>query len=667
MTPKVKVRSLGIWTLFLVMVLVVTSLGNSVGSAQADELPPIATGETSTDYLTINTLTAEDGTSLVAAGIHGPSSPPVGYVAETASVDPQPMMASHLTVPTFSWVFGCSAVSGAMIAGYYDRNGFANMYTGPTAGGVMPLTDTSWPSWSDGYETYPNNPLIASHKGVDGRAAALKGSIDDYWIKYGSTANDPYITGGWTQHTWGSAIGDYMKTSQSKYDSTDGSTWFYNYNSSSKLTCAAMPGMASGIGTYKISQVDGTYGRKLFYEAKGYTVTDCYNQPTDNKYAGGFSLANFKSEINAGRPVLLNLAGHSIVGVGYSTTSNTIYIHDTWHSSGDQTMTWGGSYSGMALQSVSIVNLQSTTPVTVPTPKTPSGTITDRTPTYTWTKVTGATNYQYQLYRGTTLVYNKTVSSGACGSTTCSNTPTNTLAYAAYKWRVKAKIGGIWKAWSAYKNFTVEEPTTGFNSSFNGSKAGWYNVKGTWNIFGGKYLRSSGLESKFSSARHSNNYDNFTYQARMYRTGETSLANNLVIRGRPTVFSSSYNWAPSYIFEYTNSGYFSVWEISSTGVETALKTWTTSSAIVKNGWNTLKVVASNASLKFYINNTLIWSGSDATLKTGQVGFSFYRNVSAGTLDVDWATLSVPTTAEMDLSEEVSPGVEVPGGTIYQAP
>ncbi|MFH2040318.1 MAG: C39 family peptidase, partial [Chloroflexota bacterium] len=519
-------------------------------------------------------------------------------------------------------------------------------------------TDTSWPSWSDGYETYPNNPLIASHKGVDGRAAALKGSIDDYWVKYGSSANDPYITGSWTQHTWGSAIGDYMKTSQSAFSNTDGSTTFYNWTTNpAKLTCAEMV-------TNNIDDKDGTYGRKLFYEARGYTVTDCYNQKTDNN-SGGFTYANFKSEINAGRPVLLNLAGHSIVGVGYSTTSNTIYIHDTWHSSGDQTMTWGGSYSGMALQSVSIVNLNA--PAVIPTPLKPSGTITDRTPTYQWSKVSGATYYQYQLYRGTTLVYTKTVSSGACGATTCSNTPTNTLAYATHKWRVRAKVGGVWKAWSPYKYFRVSVPITyAFNSTFNGSKAGWWKVTGNWYLAGGK-LRSFGVSNAFSSAKHSNNYANFTYEARMYRTGETNWANNLVIRGRPTVLSSTKSWSPSYIFEYSNSGYFSVWEISSSGVETVLKGWTTSSAIVKNGWNTLKVVAVNSSLKFYINNILVWSGFDGTLKTGQVGFSFYRDATAGRLDVDWARLWIPTTAEMDLTEEVAPGVEVSGGTIYQAP
>src|SRR5690606_27501815 len=183
--------------------------------------------------------------------------------------------------------------------------------------------------------------------GLDGRTT--KGSIDDYWIEYGSTNPDPYI-GHWTQHTWGDAIGDYMKTSQSTFGNTDGSTNFYTWtNSPTQLTCADM--VSNGI-----SSLDGTYGRKLFYEARGYAVTDCYNQKTDNN-AGGFTLANFKAEIDAGHPVLLNLAGHSIVGYGYN--GSTIYIRDTWDSdpSAVYTMPWGGSYDGMNLLSVSVVKL----------------------------------------------------------------------------------------------------------------------------------------------------------------------------------------------------------------------------------------------------------------------------------------------------------------------
>ena len=303
-------------------------------------------------YFSTQTIIYNDGTSVERNIINGPPTPPPGYELERTPValpeSDQEMGIKTLTVPAFNWVFGCSSVSGAMIAGYYDRNGFLNMYAGPTNGGVMPLDNSSWPTWTDGYTTYPNLPLAGSHQGVDGRATL--GSIDDYWVKYDSSSQDPYITNGWTQHTWGDAIGDYMKTSQSAYGNTDGSTTFYNWNSSAtQLTCSNMV-------SYGIDTKDGTYGRKLFYEARGYTVTDCYNQKTDNTISGGFSFTQYKAEIDAGRPVMLNLVGHTIVGVGYDDSTNTVYIHDTWDYN-THTMTWGGSYSGMQLRSVSIVNL----------------------------------------------------------------------------------------------------------------------------------------------------------------------------------------------------------------------------------------------------------------------------------------------------------------------
>lgn len=355
-----------LFALLMVTVLIFTSSGNLWSNAYAQDIPTDApTSESAATetppievinpYFSIEHTTLSDGTLISRYIINGPPHPPAEYEAErAASIMPLPIAGTLPNFPSYSWVFGCSAVSGAMIAAYYDNNGYPNMYTGPTNGCVMPITDTSWPTWSDGDDTYPNNPLIASHNGVDGRT--IKGSIDDYWVKYGSPDNDPYITGSWTQHTWGTAIGDYMKTSQSTYSNTDGSTSFYNWTSSGdQLTCSEMEG-------YGIDDEDGTYGRKLFYEARGYTVTDCYNQKTDNTVTGGFSLADFQAQINAGHPVFLNLAGHSIVGYGYS--GSTIYIRDTWDNNPDHnyTMTWGGSYSGMKLQSVSIVHLTSSPP-----------------------------------------------------------------------------------------------------------------------------------------------------------------------------------------------------------------------------------------------------------------------------------------------------------------
>jgi hypothetical protein len=428
--------------LLFVLALAVFSGSQSVVRAQG--------GGTAGDtpYFTTQTVVLGNGTSLDKMIITGPPIPPAGSELQRTAValpEPNPELTTNsLIVPAFNWVFGCSAVSGSMIAGYYDRNGFPNMYTGPTDGGVMPLDNSSWGTWSDGVDTYPNIPLAASHDGVDGRVG--KGSIDDYWVQYNSAASDPYITGSWTQHTWGDAIGDYMKTSQSAYGNKDGSTTFYNYTTSaSPLTCADM--LSGGVST-----VDGTYGRKLFYEARGYTVTTCYSQKTDNTVAGGFSYAQFKAEIDAGRPVMLNLAGHTIVGVGYNDP-DTIYIHDTWDYL-TYPMTWGTSYNGMQLLSVSIVNLAGSTP-TVPVPVLPTGTITDTTPTYKWTTVAGATQYRYQLLKGATLKYTKTVLASACGAATCLNTPTTVLAAGAYKWRVQAMVGGTWGSYSAYKTFTL--------------------------------------------------------------------------------------------------------------------------------------------------------------------------------------------------------------------
>ena len=424
-------------------------------------LQPVHAQEGGNGHIKVNTIIS-DGISIDETIINGPSSPPPGYERERAAVDlsePIQALALHtLTVPAYNWVFGCSSVSGAMIAGYYDRNGYPEMYLGPTDGGVMPLNNSVWPTWSDGIETYPNLPLAATHNGVDGRVT--RGSIDDYWVSYNSAALDPYITNGWTQHTWGEAIGDYMKTSQSAFSNSDGSTTFYTYTSQpGPLTCATMEtSYSNGI---QISTRDGTYGRKLFYEARGYTVTDCYNQKTDNN-GGGFSLAMYKAEIDAGRPVMINLNGHTIVGIGYDDASSAIYIHDTWDYN-DHTMIWGGSYSGMAMLSVSIVNLQqSTTPPAAFGKTSPANPPADQIPNLSlrWETSRGAASYEYCIDDSSNNACDSSwVSSGA-------NTQVllTSLATGNHSWQVRAvngfgnteANGGTW--WS----FTVVPPKSAY-------------------------------------------------------------------------------------------------------------------------------------------------------------------------------------------------------------
>ena len=47
-------------------------------------------------------------------------------------------------VPAFNWTYGCSATSAGMLCGYYDRNGYPNLYTGTVNGGVCPLDNSAW-------------------------------------------------------------------------------------------------------------------------------------------------------------------------------------------------------------------------------------------------------------------------------------------------------------------------------------------------------------------------------------------------------------------------------------------------------------------------------------------------------------------------------------------
>ena len=622
-------------SLLLVMVFLFTSIGVTSAQDNPQELlpedPVLDQPEeikVVSPYLSLIHRTASDGKALTGYIINGPSQPPAGHTA--SDLVPTSQDGILASFPSFSWVFGCSAVSGAMIATYYDRNGYPKMYEGPTNGGVMPLTDTSWATWSDGYTTYPNNPLIASHKDVDGRTT--KGSIDDYWIKYGSSLSDPYITGSWTQHTWGTAIGDYMKTSQSAYGNTDGSTTFWNWSSlADPLTCADMV-------TNNLDNTDGTYGRKLFYEARGYTVTDCYNRKTYNTISGGFSLADFQAQIDAGHPVFLNLAGHSIVGYGYS--GSTVYVRDTWDNdtSHTYTMDWDATpeYSGLTLLSVSIVNL--TAPAaTAPKLIQPFGTLYDQTPTYKWRRVDGATKYQFRVYTstGTQKLY-RTVYDSSCGTYYCSKVPWVVLPLGNYKWQARAYVGGVYSPWATFKNFTIAKAPSGFSSNFNGSMSGWAKKAGAPFKVNSTAMYSYGYKYWNSVYRTTNRYANFDYSAVVKRTGGNdggSYPNTqLTLRMGTSVGATYHEWYPGLTFGYTNSGCgaaytdpcYNIYRTKSDGTFVWIQPWTATTAVKPNDWNTLRVVANGATYKYYINGKLQKTILNTSRSIGYVGMQFYK-------------------------------------------
>jgi len=267
-------------------------------------------------------------------------------------------------VPAYTWAYGCTATATAILAAYYDNYGAPTIYTGPANGGVAPQTSTVWPTSiqpdTDG------NPLAASKIGVDGRTE--KGHGDDYWTGYLDEATDPYY-GAWTEHDYNvgqRCAADFMGTNQwYNWENADGSTsiWssaagVYDYTGSEGATPALR---------------DGIHGVRLFYEALGLTVDrnytrtiTGYDDPDDDPdmgpATGGYEFAMYKKSVDQGRPVYIQVEGHSMIGFGYddTTTPQTLYLRDTWDTNTSQTahsMPWGGVYSAMQHYAISEIIL----------------------------------------------------------------------------------------------------------------------------------------------------------------------------------------------------------------------------------------------------------------------------------------------------------------------
>jgi len=290
----------------------------------------------------VDVVELDDGDVIV--GVAFPSPPPDPEDIPATPVVERTSAAGVLLdgVPAFDWCYGCSATSAAMLFGYYDRHGFVDMYGGPANGGVCPLTNSTW----GGGES----PLSSTHQGYDG--LTTRGHVDDYFVAENG-ATDPYY-GNWTQHGYADCTADFMGTSQyHNWDNVDGSTTFYFR--SDNLPLYDYSGSEGGSPPRR----DGAHGMRLFAESRGYAVAGNYNQYVAGYggIAAGFKLSDYRGEIDAGRPVLIHVSGHTMLGVGYESSSSTIYVHDTWDHS-MHGMTWGGSYDGRTHFAVSVLELE---------------------------------------------------------------------------------------------------------------------------------------------------------------------------------------------------------------------------------------------------------------------------------------------------------------------
>jgi hypothetical protein len=295
-------------------------------------------------------------------------SPPVPKNTSGSIVDATELLSDNSkdtvllsNVPASEWTYGCTATAAGMLFGYYDRIGYNSMYTGPDNGGVCPLTNLGQ---GIGKPIPGSCYIIATKQGLDGISS--KGHVDDYWISTNSPGPDPWENH-WPEHTWSLCVADFIGTNQWKWDTDndgikdsniDGGTRFW-YNRNGLKLFDYVPPDSQGL-----PQTETGHGCKLFAQSRGYSVTTVYNQLTNtpNGNPNGFTFSDFQGEINAGRPVLTiwtsSSMGHTMLGVGYNSSTNTIYLHDTWDNNLHQ-CTWTGLYSGynLGLMGVTIIQL----------------------------------------------------------------------------------------------------------------------------------------------------------------------------------------------------------------------------------------------------------------------------------------------------------------------
>jgi hypothetical protein len=266
-------------------------------------------------------------------------------------------------VPDYTWYAGCFGTASGNLMGYWDRCGFPNFYTGPTAGGIAPLnSDRS----NEGIRS-----LWATKAGFDGRPANRPGHIDDYWRfytadginSYESTAPDPYLINGLPEHEPDSLC-DFMGASQNKWVNLDGEcdgnidAYAVTYwDRAGNRRVNYVPPAQGELAVRDIPSGLRAWTRYRGYDSVVFSQLTDFNPtvPTGK----GFTFEDLKREIDAGYPVMLFLQNfrefsrplanmpranpdvHGMLAFGYFITDDGrkfVRYRTSWGGGGDNRM-----------------------------------------------------------------------------------------------------------------------------------------------------------------------------------------------------------------------------------------------------------------------------------------------------------------------------------------
>ncbi len=281
----------------------------------------------------------------------------------------------------------------------------------------------------------------------------------------------------------------------------------------------------------------------------------------------------------------------------------------------------------------------------------PNGSISTTTPTYTWNAV--PTSTWYYLSVDDTDVANRvlkwyTASEAGCasGTGTCSVTPATAVSAGGCQWWIQTYNDYGYGPWSDAMSFTAGTiSSTGFNEQFTGTTApNWMQDSGSWIVFRSYYQADgTGLADKYGTSTYNTQFSDLDYSASMiHQEAESNQywnAAGLAIRVSGNLTQG--DPASGYFFQYYGDGTYSVWK-NVNGTSTNLKALTAHSAIKAGAVaNKLRVIAKGSSLWFFINDVVVWQGSDTSHSSGRVGLQFFSEAGSASdrLQVDYAILT----------------------------
>jgi len=226
---------------------------------------------------------------------------------------------------------------------------------------------------------------------------------------------------------------------------------------------------------------------------------------------------------------------HQIILVGWNDATQSWILRNSWGPSwgegGYMRIKYNISRVGEGTSWVTYASANSN----IPTPISPSGTIYQKYPTFTWTKVANATSYNVQVWTANGMVTNKIVYPSACGATQCSAVIGPLQYVSQYYWRVNAYVGA-WQPWSVNKYFTRLDPVptlvwpSGTISVVN-PLFQWKPILGAMNynielynssgLVATKTVTNTACNSTICSTRLSNNLpiSNYYWRAKVYIDG----------------------------------------------------------------------------------------------------------------------------------------------------